>query len=166
MLIRDANSGAAYRHKAGSQGTKRAHSLEQCDVLNSIVTNAALTVKLGKKITKALGFSSLDSECFEREVIKLKLEKNRAKVRRHGVAHALYVQQFIVLLVAISLAAILALCLPSSTRESNKCVVTHNLAVVQELRERYDDVAIAVFYLPYHQRCDERSHANCVKPNL
>ncbi|KAI5062500.1 hypothetical protein GOP47_0023039, partial [Adiantum capillus-veneris] len=109
--------------KLGPKEQSLHDSLEQ-GVLDSIVTDPALTVKLARQIAEALGFSSLDSEGFENEVRKLKLEKDVAEIRRRGMAHTLYLQQFIVLLekamaanLSISTANILRL--PNSTQENS-----------------------------------------------
>ncbi|MCO5610129.1 hypothetical protein L7F22_064364 [Adiantum nelumboides] len=110
--------------KLGPKEQSLHDSLEQ-GIIDSIVTDAVLTVKLGKQIVEALGFSSLNSEGFESEVSKLKLEKDRTEVRRRGMAHALYLQQFIVLLDKVMAANSSAtnnqaLRLSSSTRKSDK----------------------------------------------
>eukprot|EP00250_Pteridium_aquilinum_P035162 c8755_g1_i1 orf=82-2883(+) len=82
--------------KLGPKEQSLHDSLEQ-GVLDSIVTDATLTTKLAKQIAESLGFSSLDSEGFGNEICKLKMEKDGAE-RRRGMAHALYLQQFIFLL--------------------------------------------------------------------
>lgn len=83
--------------KLGPKEQSLHDSLEQ-GVLDSIVADATLAMKLTRQIAESLGFSSLDSEEFRNEISKLKMEKDGAE-RRRGMAHALYLQQFINLLV-------------------------------------------------------------------
>ncbi|KAH7365279.1 hypothetical protein KP509_18G018200 [Ceratopteris richardii] len=69
-------------------------------VLDSIATDATLTVKLAKQVAEAIGLdtrSEMDMEYLANEVDKLKLEKDEV-VRRRGAAHAMFIEQFVTLL--------------------------------------------------------------------
>lgn len=103
------------------------HDSLEPGVLDSIVTDASLTSKLAKQIADCLGFGSLDSEGFGNEISRLKMEKDGAELRR-GMAHALYLQQFIILLEK----AVAAASIRSASFEARALVVPPTPAMVRD----------------------------------